>query len=191
MARRLINCPYHPSIYPDLPELGDLIYSAVDVENETDKAFVAYARALSTLKRDEFPSDAIDLASDVASHMEEEAHSNALRHNIIKTAFRLGDFKTARLTIETLPNAEEKEDFKTRLAWLEQEWGTVRTSLAQDTDTQTKSEKSRLDMVDLILDTPKKKTKKAKALNTPMDIAAYISDLDNDLTTVQEYLDNG
>lgn len=176
----------------DLPELGDLIYRAVDVQNETDQAFVAYARALSALKRDEFPEDAIDLASDVASHMEEEAHSNMLRRNIIETAFRLGDFKTARLTIETLRDAKEKADYKTRLAWLEQEWGTVRTSLAEDdTNTQTKSNQSRLDMVDLILDKQSEKTQKTVPLKTPMDITAYISDLDSELLTVQEYLDNG
>lgn len=176
----------------DLPELGDLIYRAVDTKNDSDQAFVAYARALSALKRDEFPSDAIDLASDVANHMEDAAHSNGLRLNIIKTAFRLGDFKTARLTIETLPDEDEKSDYKTKLAWLEQEWGTVRTNLAQDETAQTASDKSRLNMVNLILDnSPMNKTKKSKRLNTPMDIAAYISDLDSDLTTVQEYLDNG
>lgn|GEM_PF-4207559 len=173
----------------DLPELGDVIYGSAKTVADSDKAFIAYAKALSDLKQDKFPEASMDLTADVTNAAKENAHTNTLRTKVIQTAMRLGDFKTARLTIATLPDGQEKSDYTTQLAWLEREWETVQTDLSKSPQDTTVS-KARRDMVDFITEeTPNTKT--APRLRNPVDVAAFVSNLDSDLSTVKEYLDNG
>ncbi len=185
----------------DLPELGDVIYKSTQDVSGPDKAFLAYARALGRLKYDELPEAPTDLTSDVASRVSEENHANLLRREVIKTAFRLGDFKTAQMAIAKVPEPKEKAEFEQKLAWLQGNWDTVRLALAESAAGQSAEEKARSGLVDYISGAKALGVKNASSdengtsplpnLTNPIDVAAFVSDIAADLSSVQDYLDNG
>lgn len=169
----------------DLPELGDVIYRPRAPVNVEDQAFLTYAKALGALKEG---SAAAPMESD-----RRDEQANLLRREMVLAALRLGDFKTASQTIMMLPEDAAREDLQARLNWLQGAWAKAEKAQIKSADAQQPSgalSSSQINMAGFLTD-PKINANRAKNLKSPLEVAAFVADLNTDLSTVQEYLDNG